>query len=480
MSIESRTASALKWTVIGRLLGQTAAWLVTLIVIRILSPADYGLMALVAVVMSIATTLAELGLVASIVQTRHLDPGLLRQLCGFVVLLHISIALIIAGAAPLAAFVFEAPQLTLLIQAASLQFVFLAICAMPYALATRAMLFKWLATVELITGVATSLATLALAWKGFAVWSLVLGALVGHAVRAVLLVVGGENPRPVFRFSGLAGHIGFGSRLAASRFVWTAVSQADIMIGGKLFARDALGAYSVATHLATLPMQKVMSVVNTVAFPAVARLQDEGDRLRQRILQGSRLLTALSVPVAWGMSSVAADLVPVVLSSKWQSAVFPLQVVTLVVPLRMISSMFATAIVATGRAQADLTNTLVTAIAWPTCFAVGAQWGVDGLAASWLFAVPATFALNYSRTGGALGIPFLLLLTAVRAPLLAGLAMIAAVHGAHVMLQEVAAFYRLMSLVLVGACVYIPVAVILDRELTAEGRRLVGAMLGKE
>jgi teichuronic acid exporter len=480
VSIERQAISALKWTAIARVLGQATAWVVTLIVVRILSPEDYGLMALVSVVVSIAATVAELGLAASIIQARHLDSGLLRQLSGFVLLLHLSIAAVVAAAAPAAAWFFGSPQLTLLIQIASLQFVFLAIGAMPHALATRAMAFKWLAKVELVTGVVTSIATLVLALKGFAVWSLVLGVLAGLALRAVLLVIGGEYPRPVLRFSGLAGHIGFGSRLAISRFIWTAISQADVVIGGKLLTRDALGAYSVAMHLATLPMQKVMGVVNRVAFPTISRLQDEGERLRQRVLLACRLLTALSIPVGWGISSVSADLVLVVLGSKWQSAILPLQTVALVIPLRMISGFFGTSIVAMGRAQADLVNTLVTAIAWPVFFAVGAQWGANGLAASWLCAVPTTFALNYSRTGGSLGIPWTQLLFAVRGPLTAGFAMYAAVQFARVLLDDVEMIHRLAALVLVGASVFLPVMVLVDRQVAVDVRRLLNALRSKD
>lgn len=478
MSVEHRTVIALKWTAAARLLGQITSWLVTLVVIRILSPADYGLMALVAVVVSLAANIAELGLGASVVQARELDRPTLRQLCGLIVIMHLLLGLAVAAVAPLATWVFGQP-LTALIQVAALQFLFIAASAIPQSMATRAMDFKWLAQVEVTAGVITSMTTLLLAWKGFAVWSLVLGALAGQALRAVVLVAKGESVRPEFRFDRIGKHFGFGARLATSRIIWILVSQADVMIGGRLLTRDALGVYSVALHLATLPMQKLMSVVNLVAFPAVARLQEERDRLHLRLLQASRLLAAVVVPALWGLSAVAPELVRLALGDKWNMAVFPLRVVALVVPLRMMASLFNTAVAAVGRAESDLRNMIVTVIVWPTCFLIGSHWGSDGLAISWLCAVPLSTALNFPRTSRSLGIGLGELAAHVRAPVLAGAAMFVSVHAGRMLLNGLHELPRLGALIALGAGIYIPLVLLLDRRLSVEVGQFLRAFRGE-
>ena len=104
------------------------------------------------------------------------------------------------------------------------------------------------------------------------------------------------------------------------RLSWQVVYQSDVLIGARRLGSVDIGAYSVALQLATLPMQRIMGVINQVVLPAVARLQDERDRLRRRLLEGCRILTAFSVPVLWGMSATSPEIVGVALGPKWSGA----------------------------------------------------------------------------------------------------------------------------------------------------------------
>src|SRR4029453_5868034 len=103
-------------------------------------------------------------------------------------------------------------------------------------------------------------------------------------------------------------------------------------------------------HVATLPMQKIMGVVNQVALPAVSRLQSDLPRLRARLVEASRLLTFASVGLLWGLSSVAPEFVRIVMGSQWHDAIYPLRVICLVVPLRMLNAIFSTSTIGLGRA----------------------------------------------------------------------------------------------------------------------------------
>src|SRR5260370_41964796 len=131
-------------------------------------------------------------------------------------------------------------------------------------------------------------------------------------------------------------------------------------------------------------MQKMMSVLSQVACPAVARLQDDPERLKRRLLMACSVLARVSVPVLWGLAAVAPEFVAIVLGAKWVAATRTLQMVTLVVPLRMVSGLFNTAVAGGGRAGTALRNTGITAVVWPGRFLIGAFWGAEGLAASWL------------------------------------------------------------------------------------------------
>lgn len=475
MSIERRTISALKWVASGRLLSQLATWTITLVVLRLLSPSDYGLMALVSVVIAISLSVAE-GLAASLIQARELEPELLARIAGFVFLLHLLLTLALLVAAPLLADFFGDPRLTPLMRVAALHFVFSAIGAVPQALATRALEFKWLAKVELGTAIASSLSVLLMALLGLGVWALVLGAVASTALRSLLLARRGTNVWPDFRLRGLPRHLDFGFKFALGAVVWTIAVQLDVMVGGRFLSSDELGVYAVGLYVAAMPMNKVMGVINQVAFSAVARLQDEGARLRMRLVQATGLMSATSVPLLWGLSAVAPEFVVVLLGVKWESAIVPLQLISLVVPLRMASALLATALAGEGYAGIALRNTLIVAGVWGACFLVGVQWGANGLAVSWLLAVPLSFGLNLPVACRALGLRMASLTRQLMVPMCAGGVMYGAVFVARIWTQDLPDVYRLPLLVSVGVMSYLPILRLLDRDNWNEMRRLVRAM----
>jgi len=118
----------------------------------------------------------------------------------------------VALVAPLAAWFYSEPRLTLLIQFASLQFLLSALSTVPQALAYRDMNFRWLAHVEVATIVSSGIATLLLAWNGYGVWALLLGSLLQNFIRTVLLLRRGM-PTPMFRREGLRQHLTFGGTI---------------------------------------------------------------------------------------------------------------------------------------------------------------------------------------------------------------------------------------------------------------------------
>ena len=478
MSIERQAVAGLKWTAGSKLVVQVFAWAVTLFVMRLLAPVDYGLMAMVAVVISIASTIAELGLGASIVQARSLPQQDLAQVAGLVILLNLLIGAAIAAGAPLVALAFGEPRLTPLVRVMSLHFVICAVGAVPQALMSRGMQFRQAAWIELASGLVTSVATLVLALAKFGVWSIVLGNLGGGATRSLLLVVFGENIRPNFRLGGIKGHLRYGGTVTVARIGWDVILQSDIVIAARFLTPGAIGIYSVGLHLATLPMQKIMSVVNQVAFATVARLQDDRVRMREGLLSSFRLATLFSVPLLWGLSSCAPEVIRVMLGPKWEAAIFPVQVMSLVIPLRLVSGIMWTAVTAVGRADIFLQNMLIGVVVLPGSFVIGAQWGVEGLALAWPIAWLINFAAGFRRVATAIDMTLPLIVGATLAPLVAGLPMVGAIMLTRMASPDLSDLYRLPLLIASGAVSYLAVVSVLKPSIWKEVRHALAAARG--
>ena len=179
MSIERKAISALKWATAAKFVSQVVSWAGTLVVVRLLTPEDYGLMAKVSVVLAIAAAIAEFGLEAAIVRWAEFTRDELRKMYGMSLLFGAGITLLVAAAAPLIAFLFREPRLVWPVACASLQIFIAAIAVVPSALWTRELTFRPLAKIEMTVGVVSIAVTLLLASLGKGVWSLVFGMLAG-------------------------------------------------------------------------------------------------------------------------------------------------------------------------------------------------------------------------------------------------------------------------------------------------------------
>lgn len=453
-SIERRAAIALKWAGLAKLVGQIISWTSTLVVIRLLDPEAYGLMALVSVVISVLGSVAELGIGAAIVQARDIDRNDLAKISGLITAVNIGLFSLLALAAPLIARAYQTPALTPLIQVAALQLPIVTTATIQLAMAQRELDFRWLAMVELAAIVAAAAVTLLLAWQGFGVWALVLGSIANAAARALIALQRGFI-WPSFRLTGVGRFLSLGGIVTIGRIMWQVINQSDVLIGARRLGAGSIGVYSVSLELATLPLSKIMSILNQVALPAVARLQDQPERLKQRMLDAIRILTVVSIPALWGVAAVAPEAVQVVLGEKWSATVLPIQLIAIVAPLRMIAATFATASIGMGRAGLDFINNLHSAIVMPAAFFIGTLWGVNGLAAAWLFAVPLLFVLNVPRMARAVSIRLTDIVLAIRGPVTAGVFMLLAVTIARSGLAPLPGIAKLLVLIGVGAITYL-------------------------
>ena len=155
---------------------------------------------------------------------------------------------------------------------------------------------------------------------------------------------------------------------------------------------------------------------------------------------------------------------------------FPLQILSLVVPLRMLSAMLHMSVTALGKLTADLQNTILTAAVLLPAFIVGTQWGINGLASAWLVATPIIFVFTFPRVGKALRLTFADVGVAVWAPVAAGVAMYATVTATRSVFAAAEDLSRLPILIAVGAGTYLALISMLDRRIWRDVSRMASAL----
>ena len=366
----------------------------TLALYRILAPSDFGLMAICTVFVTFLSLITELGLGAALVQKKDLDIQSQRQVLGLVTIFSVSVFLLMLLLAPLVAWFYEDPRLTGLLRLLSIHFLLMIFLVIPRAQLEREIDFKRRSIVDLSGAVIGGMIQLGLAFSGYGVWSLVWGNLAIFLVQAIgINIICPIRCLPSFDFRGTKQLFSFGGYFMGSRVIWAIYTQMDVLIAGKIVTKDALGIYAIAMHLASLPMHKLMGLVNQVLFPAIARFQDDITQVENYFIKAISSMAFIVFPVLWGISSIAPEITLLVLGESKSEVILPLMILSLVTPVRMLD-MTAPLFNGLGKPQIAFENLCFASVVMSLSFLVGAQWGITGLSIAWLFAFPLVLFRN--------------------------------------------------------------------------------------
>lgn len=455
-ALKDKVLVGLRWTAGGRLLAQGVTWAITLFVIRLLRPEDYGLLAMADIFIAFLAMLNEFGLGGAVVQMKDMDALSMRRVFGFLILFNFGLFGLSIVTAPLIAAFFEEPRLALITRVLALQFLLVPVQVIPQSLLDRALRFKEHSIVDFVCLILGSLLTLILALMGWGVWSLVWGMLGLNLCKGIALnLVCPYLHRPSFSLRGIRNAIAFGGYLVVSRILWFFYSQADTFVVAKLLGKEALGFYAVAANLASLPMDKISGILNQVAFPAFSSLQGDKEQAAGHFTTAVRLLSLAAFPTLWGISSIAPEAVGLFLGPMWVNAVLPLQILSLVIPIRMLGGLMSPILSGLGRPDLHLRNVLTACLWVPLGFIVGSRWGILGVSLGWVAVFPWVFVLNLRRVAKVLEIRTRALLREMEAPFLAAMGMFLVVMGLRwALFASWALPVRMLLLVLGGGLAY--------------------------
>jgi O-antigen/teichoic acid export membrane protein len=388
--------SGLAWTAAAKWSTQALSWASTLVVVRFLSPSDYGLVGMATVFLGMATVLSECGLGATIVYLRRLTDEQIQQLNTLSVAFGaMTFAACCALATPVALF-FKSPQLRPVILVMSAAFVISSFQIVPYALLQREKAFKCLATADgwrAITQTATTLALAALGWR---YWSLVYGGLAGTGVAAAFLV----SRRPVVfripRSRSIRSAVAFSRDVIVSRVSWYLYANSDFTVAGRMLGQAQLGAYTVAWTLANAPIDKLTDLISRVGPAVVSDAQHDPASLRRYVRTLTEGISLVTFPVTLGLALVADDFVAVILGARWTAVAVPLRWLALYACVRSVTTLFAPIMNAVDLRWASRYG-LIFPVVFPTAFYFGSRWGTAGIAGLWVVLYPLLYVPIYRR-----------------------------------------------------------------------------------
>ena len=470
-----RVAAALRWATLGQATQRIFSWAVTLIVIRLLSPDDYGLMAISMVLINIAGILDDLGLNAALIQRDHLEPHVAPKIYGAVLLLSLLALLIVqAVAAPFAAF-YENPQIESITRVMSALLVLGAVSSVPTALLLREIEFRAISLLEIARTVFSSLLVLFLAWTGWGVWALVYGALAGRTLSAIgILVITRFSLRPNFRVVGMQRELKFGGLVMSNGLVSMINQNIPALLLGRLLGISPLGVFQVAGDVAKLPVRALLRPVARVSFPAMARLQDNLERVSDFYLRITAALLFILLPVCWGLAVISEEFVPLVLGAKWEAAAPVLTAISLFVPLRVLTRLMQSALEGVGRPEIALRNMFTITICVVPAMFVGVRWGIVGAAIAWSTAQFFSLLINLNRSLPVINLAWTSLLSRIGPGLVCAATMYIGVTFARSLLPDALSLLAVTGVLIgSGVVIYAGATLLINRQVVLDALRLV-------
>ena len=389
---------ASKWSI------QIFTWVMTLVIARILTPSDYGLVAMASVFYGAFDLIAEFGIGSSIVMLSGLSKEQVAQINALSIMLGFTGTLISCAVAVPLGWFFEAPDLPGVVAVMGLGFFINSLRTVPNALLQKEHRFKVISLIGAIRGVVQSSAVVLFAWLGFRYWSLVFGILISYTLGATLTLAVRRHGLALPRFTSLNHVAKFSGQVLVSNLAWYAYANADFTIAGRVLGQVALGSYNLAWTLAYTPLEKVTTLIGSVTPAFFAAVKEDPTALRRYLLRPIEAIALILFPTMMGMSLVARDAILTLLGDKWEASIPVLQLLALYASVRSITPLFPQVLIALRDTRFVMWNELVSLIVLPSAFFFGSQWGINGIAAAWVIAYPVNAVPLYWRVHQKIGL----------------------------------------------------------------------------
>lgn len=291
----------------------------TVILARMLTPADYGIIAMVTAITSFAGLFRDLGLSTAAIQKKDLTSNQQTSLFWLNVAMGTLLTGIVAAGAPLVSWFYQKPELTLVTIALSLNFLIGSFGSQHGAMLTRNMQFERKAVASISGAIVSLVIAVVFASMEYGYWALVASSLVGGLVTTILLfVLSPFWPGIPGRARGVREMVTFGAHVTAFELVNYFHRNLDNILIGRVWGSESLGIYSRAYALLMMPIQSIRGPIISVLFPALSRLQTTPASFRSFFLTSAELNAYICLPLIGFLYMSSSEIVELMLGSMWE------------------------------------------------------------------------------------------------------------------------------------------------------------------
>lgn len=407
-TLKQKAVRGVLWSTVERFSVQGVQFLIMIVMARLLTPHDYGIIGMLAIFLAVSQSLIDSGFSQALIRKRDRTEVDNCTVFYFNIVVSTLLYVILYVSAPFVADFYDTPQLCPVMRVVCLGIMFNSLAVVQRALFTINVDFKTQAKAALTASVTSGVVGVAMAYHGFGVWSLVTQQLLNLGINTGLLwLLSKWRPQFVYSWQSFHELFSFGSKLLASGLLDTIYRNIYPIVIGKLFSASSLGHYTRAHQFSEFPSSNLTGIIQRVTYPVLCEIQDDDERLSNIYRRFLKLSAFVIFPLMIGLSSVAQPFVNIILGPQWGFCGQLLQIICFSMMWYPIHSINLNLLQVKGRSDLFLRLEIIKKILGVSVLCITAPFGLVVMCYGQIFNSIVALAINTYYTGKFINVGFL-------------------------------------------------------------------------
>lgn len=468
--LKKESVKGVAWSAVERFSSGGVIFFADIVLARLLSPKDFGLIAIISIFIQIAQTFIDCGFSNALIQKKDRNQTDYSTVFYFNLIISCILYAALYFTSPFIAEYYDNTQLTILSRIVGLNLMIGALAAVQRTRLTINLNFKTQAKITLISSLAAAITAIYLAYNGFGVWSLVYLTLINISIQTLLFfLIIKWHPSLIFSIPAFKRLFGFSSKLLGASLIHQLYRNIYPIVIGKFFSPIILGYFNRAETYAMFPAQTIGPILSRVSFPIFSRIQDENIKLRHAYSKYIKFSSILIFPIMIGLLTLAKPLTIVVLKDQWLPVVPMLQILCLDWMTNHLSLINLNVLYVKGRSDLAIKLEIVKKILAFVIFFISLYWGIIGVCWGRVVYSYCAIYLNSYYTKKLIGLSLIQQLKDLLKPLCFAIIMGIGIYMTiSILRQNISQFWVLIISMIVGISIYVTVIFLFDKDTFRE------------
>lgn len=406
MGLRSKTITGLKWSFTDSLANHAILFLVGIVLARLLSPTEYGIIGMITVFIAVSDTIVNSGLSSALIRKRNCTEQDYNTVFYTNIALGVLMFLVLFFSAGAIGKFYKNPDLVPLTRVMAAILIINSFGLVEAAKLTKEINFKLQTKISVISSVSSGVVGISLALLGFGYWSLAIKTLTQNLIRVSLLHLWGKwRPRLQYSLESFKELFGFGSKMMLSSLINAVYQNIYKLIIGKFFSAQELGYFTRAEQFKNLPSSHVDSTIQRVTYPVLSKVNDDDDKMRAAYQKMVRLSFYVSSALMLWMLVSAREIILILIGPQWAPAVPYLQIMCAAAILYPLQTLNLNLLAAKSRSDLFLRLEIIKKLIVIPVIFITIRYGIMALLWGMAAMSAISYFLNSMYSGKLIGYP---------------------------------------------------------------------------